>query len=227
MYEPQKKHSFSSVEGEKQWFNFIDFKIFYWTINAPTAVSKNGIVDNEFFSSQNSKKPFNCLITEAMEKSSSSRLANAFAHWARTRRNPMSKSLRTNWSQMRGYRSRFSCQFTRWAFNLAHTHSANQLISWFLFRLFRSNVRETLQMILSRGCVTLTKTLPASFHLLSFVICSPRSGKSWAMKRSSSCWTIRKIRKETWTTRSLFDWSWMAKPPPGSQLSAFYFQNSH
>lgn len=78
------------------------------------------IVDNEnkYFSFQNSKKPFNCLITGEMEKSSNSKLANVFAHWARIRRNPMSKSLRTNWSQMRGYRSRFSCQSTRWVFRL-------------------------------------------------------------------------------------------------------------
>lgn len=81
---------------------------------------------------------------------------------------------------------------------------------WYPSRPFRNSVLVTLPTTSSKGCVISTRTHRDLFQVPNCVIYWQLSAKSWAMRKLSSCWTTRRTRKATWTTRSLFDWSWMA-----------------
>ena len=71
--------------------------------------------------------------------------------------------------------------------------------------LFRPSARAgllTLAMTSSRVSVTLTRTVTGSSPRRSCGTCSPRSGRSSATRRPSSCWWATRTARATSTTRT-------------------------
>lgn len=115
------------------------------------------------------------------------RSANAFEPLAKTRPSRTSRNARSSSRPTIAFRSRSFCPSTR---------------------RFRRLVPVTRPTISSKVCDTLTRTPVVSFRPPNCVICWRRSVRSWPTTRWSSCWSTRRIRRATLTTRNSYGSSW-------------------